>query len=372
MSDDFSNPATNPPSGLDRATVIGDFPGTPTPDNAIAQRIATLYTDEKTFLEEDPNSPNIELGEQGTIRHTFWCDWDITALGFLTGGTLQRGSYFKDSYGNHSRVLNSSIDHFKGEIAKVVVTCESAAFGLPPDEFSIEPVELNPDAVKHPRYNLGQYIANEDDDDDGDYDFLNDQQKGVIRYVTQAPSLYAARDSLQGIFNSSQTSFAGGPIRWTTNEQKMAWEIVTKFYRGEDTFYLPAFVVTYTTFYAYPQSDVFTINPGGYIEDPTTVVFGASVPYDFWSIDGTDDNTPLNNLLQCVQGGGAGSLWDSGVTYLRKADKVSFERNFWKITQTWVGAPTGPKTGNGNYIFWDPDWYGATATELQPLPTTPS
>lgn len=380
MANDFNNPSSFPPSGLDRADGTADFPGTPTPDNTIAQQIATAYAGEGTFFEEDGNSPVIDLGEQGTVRHVFWCDWDGgedgpdtgggtgTAISSLQSGLIQRGAYFQDSYGNVSRILNSTVERFKGGIARMTIVSESSSFGLPPDEFDIDVVELNPDILKHPRYNLGQY-DDEFSDDPADIDWLSDQQKGAIRFVLQAPSLYAAQSQIQGIFTGQQVA-PGGSISWSTEEQQMAWEVITKFYRGEESFYLAAFAVTYTSYYPYPQSGDFQLCPGGYIEDPTNADSGPSIPYDFWSIDGTDDNSDENNILQAVDSAQVGSLWENGVTYLRKADRLHFDRNFWKITQTWIGAPTGPDNGDNSYIFWDPDLYAEEPTALQPLPTS--
>jgi hypothetical protein len=383
-NNDFNNPSTMPPSGLDRADGMGGMPGTPTPEDSILQWIATNYQGEGTFLEEDAASPQFDLGEQGTIRHTFWCDWDGgadgpdsgdgtgTAISWLQSGLIQRGSYFQDSSGNISRVLNSTVERFKGGIARVTITAESSSFGLPPDEFDIQTVEINPDAMKHPRYNLGDYSdSDEIDDDPGSVDYLSDQQKGAVRYAIQAPSLYAAQSAINSIFNGSGIG-PGGVISWTTTEQQMAWEIITKNYRGQDTFYLPAFVVTYVSHYVYPQSADFILCPGGYIEDPTDSQSGPSIPYDFWTIDGTDANPKdgSNNILQSVLTAQVGSLWQNGVTYLRKADTLVFDRNFWKLTQTWVGAPTGPSNGAQSYIYWDPDWYAVIPTPLQPLPKT--
>ena len=72
--------------------------------------------------------------------------------------------------------------------------------------------------------------------------------------------------------------------------------------------------------------------------------------------------------------GNIGNLYSSGVTYLRKADQERFERTWFRRTQTWIGAPTGPTDANGNnYIYWDPDLYNVISTSLQypPVPAGP-
>jgi hypothetical protein len=157
----------------------------------------------------------------------------------------------------------------------------------------------------------------------------------------------------------------------------MAWEIIQKTWRGEDTWYLPALVVTWST-YAFPLiGDLLPgLNPGGYVEDPTNG-FDASVPYWFWSIDGTDDNAFSNQIFQKLSTYNS-DLYTDGVTYLRKADRLDYVRTWYKYTRTWIGAPTGPKDSSGdNYVYWDPDiyprWNGATGfvtTDLGPLPSS--
>ena len=354
-------PTTFPPSGLDRATGLMGLPGTPQPANSIKQVIATVDTVPGTFFEEMPDSPQFDFGEQGTVRHTFECDWAITFQNLIP--LIQRGQIFLDSFQNYSKIINTTVHYMPGNRCHIEITAEGLNWGIPPDEFSIEPMEINPDIFKHPRYNYGPGGANLA----SGYG-LTAQEKGLIRW-TLAQNSITAYDAYQNIFSSNGAQMAGGNVDWTngvvgnTIPKRMAWEIIQKSWRGEDTFYLPALVVTYSSFYYNPVQ----VCPGGFIDDPTNSIFGPSIPYFFWSRNGTNDHASNNNILQAPEGR-LNNLFSNGVTYLRKCDSVTYQRTWFKLTQTWVGAPTGPSDGTSTYIYWDPDLYAIPTTPIGPLP----
>lgn len=372
---------TFPPSCLDRADGTPGFFGTVTPADVIAQRIATAFNgNSQAFFEEDPHSPKIDFGEQTTIQHTFWCDCGpppaTPGMGFdgPDGGTLyelipfiQRGQIQTASDGAVTRILNSTVERFPPNIAKVTVTSEGLSFGIPPDEFSIEPQEINPDLMKHPRYNYGQ-----DGNTSTGYG-LTQQQKIIIRQALQSQSMYQTIGQLNQIFAAAGVQpGTAGPINWTLPQQKMAWEIIQKNYRGEDTWYVPALTVTWAQYiFPLPGEILPSLNPGGYIEDPTNAM-DFSIPYYLWSIDGTDSNPSdgSNDILQSLAKV-IFDLYDDGVTYLRKADRLDFSRTWYKYTRTWVGAPTGPADQDGNnYVYWDPDIYPTWNAAAQEFETT--
>ena len=372
-----------PPSGLDRADgSINQFGTGLTAEqigSLIEQRIATRGpAGDESFLEEDPSSPRYDFSEQTTVQHIFECDCGVPGAPGMNNGTLamllpliQRGQIFTDSQGDVSRVLNSIVERQPPNRARVTVTTEGLTFGLPPDEFSIEPMEINPDLMKHPRYNYGQ------NGNTATGYGLTAQQKGLIRFVLNQQNNSSAYDAYVSIFGNNNTPagvWPGGPVNWTSVQQQMAWEIIQKTWRGEDTFYLPALVVTWSR-YVFPLigETLPGDNPGGYTEDPTNG-FDVSIPYWFWSINGTDNNAPSNNILQNLATYNT-DLYNGGVTYLRKADRLDYVRTWYKYTHTWIGAPTGPKDASGeNYIYWDPDlypqWNGTSfvTTGLAPLP----
>jgi hypothetical protein len=381
-----------PANGLDRSDGSGMQWGTYIdPEDipaVIAQRIATDGPDGAgSFLEEDPASPRIDFSEQTTVQHVLWCDCGIPGSPGMYNGTLammipliQRGQIYTDSYGDVSRVLNSVVERAMPNICRITITCEGMNFGLPPDEFSVEPMEINPDLMKHPRYNYGQ-----NGNTDTGYG-LTAQQKGILRYALSLNNIQA-QDAFNAIFGSPDSSgnyvfpfvssgfYPGGKVTWSMAQAQMAWEIIQKTWRGEDTWYLPALVITWSTYIFPLVGDLLPgLNPGGYVEDPTNG-FDAAVPYWLWSIDGTNDNSFSNQIFQKLSTYNS-DLYFNGVTWLRKADRLDFVRTWYKYTRTWIGAPTGPKDAGGqNYIYWDPDlypqWNGSTgfiSTGLGPLP----
>ena len=371
---DGPNYNTLPPSGIDRADgslVLGTgyFPGTPTLADTESSNFATSTSGAQpsldgTFFEEFPDSPRFDFGEKGTCQHRYQCD-PATYVQLLQAGQLTRGTWVYDSLGDASIILNATAEYQKGNYYVITITSEGLNWGLPPDEFDIQPQEINPDLMKHPRYNYGPNGANTSTG----YG-LTAQQKGALRYLLQSGNSYSAQDLFQQILGQGAgNNLPGSAIDWTdgisgnTIPQQMAWEIIQKYYRGEDTFYLPAFAVTYTKYFISPQA----LNPGGYIEDP---VAEGVIPYFFWSIDGSDDAGFSNNILQNFPSSQIGNLYKNGVTYLRKADTFKWDIPLYRLTMTWIGAPTGPADSDGNnYIYWDPDLYDKDPTPLGALPT---
>ena len=355
---------TLPPSGLDRATGLGGFPGTPQPLNSIITRVGTPAPGgsigDGSFFEELPTSPEFDFGEQYTIRHTY--DMDPATFRFLLP-VLQRGLLQYDSYGDVSRILSTTVNWMEGNRVRVSITAEGLNFGAPPDEFSMEPMENNPDLMKHPRWNNAAFGL--------DGNALTDAEKGVIRQQLSAQNLTTARylwglvvGVQPGVSPSGDAVFPALANTWTI-QQSMAWEIITKYWRGEDTFYLPTIVVTYSRYY-YEEEGAPPMNPGGYIENPL-YASPFVLPYYFWSLNGTPDASNKNNKLQSFAIGNIGNLYTGGVTYLRKADQESYQRTWFKRTQTWIGAPSGAS----GYIYWDPDLYAPTATAGATPPGTP-
>lgn len=346
---------TFPPSGFDRATGLAPFPGTPDPPKSIIQGIAT-QSPAGGYFEEMPDSPEIEFGEQATVVHTY--EMDESVFYFLVPG-LQRGQVWQDSGANTyapnlTKILSTQAQWQKPGRVRVRIVTEGLSFGIPPDEFTIESFDNNPDILKHPRYNQANG--------------LTDQQKGVIRYYVQSTGMAPSRQSLDLIFASGYGP-VGGSLMWTDQQKQMAWEIITKYWRGEETFYLPCIRVTYS----YYNFSPIPMDMGGYIEDP---VASGNLPYSFWSIDGTPRNTLNNNILQYFPKTLGYNLYSNGVSYLRQADQEPYQRTWFKLTRSWVGAPTGKGNSSSapgqpnDYIHWDSDFYQVPPTPLNPLPST--
>jgi hypothetical protein len=146
-----------------------------------------------------------------------------------------------------------------------------------------------------------------------------------------------------------------------------AQEIISKLWRQEDTPYDVAFQITWST-YSYTKP---YYNPGGYIEDPifdTNGFLNPGLP-DYFASGCSVGSTGIpifdrsNNTLfdaiatinpQCYSPDGTAPTdglpqWGNyDISWLRKADVVSYERTWFKTTRTWIGAPQA---------HWDTDLY---------------
>jgi hypothetical protein len=324
-----------PPSCFDVAdgTIFGI--GTPTPPGAIITQNA--FGNDFIF-EEDPNSPEIERGEQATIVHKFNCDKQ-TALNIVA--TIGRGAIFVDSFGNVTRCLTCRYRDNKGNTASIEITAEAISFDVPPDEYSVETIELNPSLFRHPRYN---WILN------------YTPSTGALGGQNLGPQLIAAiNSSVDAVVSATQqdgiglvsnyivsgdTVIVGGVV---FNCLQLANELIGKLRQGNDVFYLAGYKVTWSYYSFLPIG----MNPGGYINDPVTQ---GGLPSYFWSDDGTSSG---NNTLIDVAMLAAPQYYSNGLSWLRQADTQLFQRTWFKLTSSWLGAPFGhwdAQIYNGNGV----------------------
>jgi hypothetical protein len=340
------SPSGQIPSFFDRS-IGGIFGGTPTPVGARQVLQQDLVT-----WEEDPDSPQIEFAEQGTIRHSFKTDYQ-TALGFALNN--KRGTILTDSNNNVSRVLSCSLNYLKGDMCQVVVVAESLmTVDLPPQEFSIEPIEFNPSIEKHPRY------------------FIYDPSQSPPYVILTPFDLFLCKNQIQGQSFFTQQTFEtlvslipnpNDPYTSQTSNlkrQAAAAELIQKMLLGIESPYIPAFRVTWSEFFFYGASAFPGINPnlnpGGFVQDPTDVI-----PPQFWSVDGS--GAPNTNILLPFVLGGAmdttkcPTFYDRGISWLREADSIVYQRTWFKITSVWIGGPIGQ---------FDPDVYSQSPSPYLP------
>lgn len=311
------------PVGLERADGLGGRPGTTTPAGAVVATATTYFEEEKT-------SPSIELAEQATVVHSYKCDWD-TALSLVTfPSPYYRGNTFVDSFGNVFKILSTMIQYLPGGHARVEIISEATSFGLPPDEFHVEVVEFNPALQKHPRY----------------------AGLGASKLLTMTQRILYASNTAQQTVALTQIDTDFPPPDPVTNprtdKNACAHELANKLMRGEETFYLPGFRVSWTRYFALPQ----LMNPGGYIEDPVD----GGLPSYFWS----NDQTPTgNNIFEFLAASVAPQFFTSGISWLRLSDTQEYSRTWFRITHSWLGGPAGGNNVNGFYFFghWDTDIY---------------
>lgn len=323
-----------PPSGIDRADGIDGQPGTPTPVGA------RQIQPSPSFFEELPDSPEIEIGEHLTFVHRFKTDYN-NAIEILNGNP--RGTVLLDSSGNQSKVLTAQLTYQKGDYCIVSITAEGTQYS-PEDEYDVEVVEFNPSIFLHPRYksvvnytpttgiNMGLNIG--------------PQIISAITNAANSPSFQQTQD---------QSGFLEYLITGTGDNAKgvlaLSIELVTKLNRGEDTFYLAGWRVSWSQYCFLPpgpRSPVVGISPGGYLEDP---VYQGALPSYFWSDNGTPSG---NNTLIALANEVNPTIYpapaDGNITFswMRQADHLTYQRVWFKITRSWVGGPLGT---------WDKDIY---------------
>lgn len=339
------------PSGLDRADGLLGRPGTPTPAALIKANsygrksgIANVPT------EEFPDSPEIERAEQATFTHRYRMSWN-NALTHLA--TIGRGKIETDSYGNVTKVLSCSVKRVNPGVAELTKVSEAVSFDAPPDQFQITPVELGVNIIKHPRYfyaflGTGQGSATEQ------------KNQMVIRLLQDyfANTSAAYRDALirllkcsynhEGNATDTKPDWKNGA--WTpnikvagTNEAKAAAvEIIMKWWRGEETPYIIGYQMVWAAYYFRPQP----LNPGGYVESPLLAT--PQLPEYFYAVDlagiGVYTNTIFDLIAaynpQCYSSTGK-KMGDPNISWLRKADEIEYERTWFKVVRTWLGAPVG-------------------------------
>jgi hypothetical protein len=311
------------PFGLFRADGLNGRPGTPTPADAVVST-------SDTYFEEDPDSPSLELAEQATVVHKFTCDWETAKSLMTSPSPYYRGNIFTDPDGNSFKILSANIQYLRGNRASFVVVTEATSFGLPPDEFHVEVLEFNPALQKHPRYaGLGAEKL------------LNMTQR--ILYASTTATQQAALNEIDTLFPP--------PVPLPnprTDLNACAHELANKLMRGEETFYLPGFRVTWSRYFSLPEQ----LSPGGYIEDPVD----GGLPVQFWSDTGDDRG---NNIFTSLAASLAPQFFTSGISWLRMSDTIEYSRTWFRVTHSWVGGPAGGENVNKFFYFghWDTDIY---------------
>lgn len=310
-----------PPCGYDRADGQDGRPGTASPPGSVIQQPSV-------GIEEQPTSPQVELGEHATFVHTISENYEDGQAILLA---TPRGTILEDDFGNQYKVLTCSLDYQKGDTCKIITTTE--ALSVPPeDEYHVETVEFNPSIFLHPRY---ASVVNYDDVSTSDAPVTGPQIIGWVNAAIDLPQI-ASQGEWYGQLNSDNIT--------DPDVLSLAQELVTKLRRGEDTFYLSGFRVFWSQYFNLPQG----INPGGYTEDPVTQ--GELPPY-FWSSDGTPDGeNTLISLAQQVSPLIYPPPTDllNTISWLRQADTVEYQRVWFKIAHSWIGGPGGT---------WDNDLY---------------
>lgn len=321
--------------------------GTPTPEGVIrTQSGGGITSVDEVITEEAPDSPEIERAQQATYTGTKSMSW-LEAKNQIQYYGL--GTIIEDEFGNVFKVLSARIKRVKPSMAQMTIVAESLSFDTPIDEFSIQPVELGLNILKHPRY-FYAFLGDSADEEARnqmvirrlqDYmETTNSQKRDYMVKELKASIGFAGTAGADQPTLSATSQIAG------TNWAKYAaMEIIQKFWRGEETPYIVGFDIKWSQYYFLPPYLI----PGGFIEDPTTEAV-PQLPDYFWlrpDVSSIFDFIASSNP-QCYSSDGTinGTL---NISWLRRSDQIEYQRTWFKITRSWFGSPVG---------FWDPQLYG--------------
>jgi hypothetical protein len=255
---------------------------------------------------EPPDSPEIELAEHCSVKRTLQdYYWNLLEQMRFPGTLVQ------DISGNQFRTLTSSLKHKKGNRATLTITDEWVAGTTlvpPPDIFGVKPIEFNPAMEKNPLYT---------DNSDGQ-GALTDEDIMRIKQAVEAPQPGARTDN------------GNNPYDGTNVVVSDLWDsLLQKLRRGEDTYYLAGFMLTWTRFYFSPVK----IDPGGYTQAPGSDTYGDILPSFF-----IRTQPDLELTLP----------FGDSISWLRLADAQDFDRTWFKVVRSWIVGQQG---------YWDGDVY---------------
>ena len=409
--------ASPTPSGFPNLPVIFDVSnstmGTPDPNGSIIIQSSGFngQSNSDYTVEVDTDSPIIERAEQGTITMKYNMSW-MAAQYYVS--IYSRGVILTDSHGNSARVLSCTAQRFRGNKGALTLIAESVTFDSPPDEFSCVPIEMGISIMKYPRY-FNALLPNPATDSplaqtvksaivrsiqtyqDSSYFptasnvaglngsvhdlIVNTLKNGNLTYTVPNPNFVsvgvagpilnvAATDAEILVGNPpyivkayTASNATGADFNSIALSLAAAQEIVSKLWRVEDSPYLAAFELTWSTYYFLPPY----MSPGGYIENPIT--FGlpdyfycpnrsvlepvprstSEPPYDPTEATLFDLFRQYNP--QCYSNNGT-SGGQTLISSLRKADSVEFQRSWFKLTRSWIISAIGA---------WDSDLYSTGA-----------
>lgn len=336
----------------------GIYGGTATPNGASTASSASGTTQNTNtaplpLFEEMDNSPTLDLGEQATVVKVF----KIDPIQAQTAETIYfRGQTFPDSNGNLFKILNVRFEYQKGDYYLMYVTSEGINVYIPPSEFDIQEVDINPAAQKHPRYApLNQVFYTTASGGNPAVPSKFNPIATVLLAVNQLQNSpvgqsITALPILNDVTNFATQAHPSGDVV----AQGAALELLKKLWRGEDTFSLGGYRISYSTFGYTP----FDLDPGGRVEDP--VANSLIDPFFTQDIDGNDIFTNLTATK-------SPQFFERGVTFLRQPDTQTYQRTWFRRTQTWLMAPAGGSiTLFGNNYYWTGQWDLQWYTPLSP------
>ena len=318
-------------------------------------------------LTETPESPEIERAEQCTVTHTYTMEYEEARWWLTT--YFYRGAIYTeevDGFSYRYFILSARLTRERGGIGRLTITSESKSFDTPPEEFSIVPVELGVNIIKHPRY-FWAFLGNGVGSPTEGYNQMvirllqhyfdnttaayRDAIVKLLKASLAGPDTGSGAEQPPGFDGNTGKYPDGAIVAGTFAAKRAALEIIQKYWRGIETPYLVGWEMTYSEYSFRPP----VLNPGGYIENPISPSAWTPVPEYFYStVYPTSPSWTIFDIMaqvnrQCYSDNGRvdGSL---NISWLRKADQVDFQRTWFKTTHTWMGTPIG---------HWDPELYSS-------------
>ena len=229
-----------------------------------------------TTLKEAEDSPKYNITDRSTVVQRYTGSFADCLAGLPARGTAGGGSLAG------WMVSVASAERTKGDRGGLTITWEpylaSSGQSLPPDGFTVEKFEINPDLSKHP------FFADLDEDD---YDAVDEALNSPNR---AARSVERNKIESNAFYHANTAAFLDKKIR------------------GTDSFYLAGIEYRWTRYYWAIEGATL----GGFIQHP----------------DDFDSSHPLFGFF-------------TGVDFLREADVISREGWMVKVDRTWKGAPAG-------------------------------
>ena len=385
------------PCGLDRADgLVGPDGKTRVGTKSASTQI--LVTSKKGLgmanlpIEEEKDSPFVEMAEQDTIKHRFRMSFNEAVT---RGLGLRRGIIRTDSNGNLYKMLSCSVQRQDAGKATLETVEECMNGDTPPDRFEVVPVELGLHIFKHPRYInalLGNgsipatlYSGALGTDTVGGYGSKTEiVNQMVIRLLqdymdnTSAPWRNSILKMMRDSFGSNDGAGSQQPPQYdpslkvgdvtgnypadskvagTDMAKSAACEIIIKYWRGEEVPSLVGFRMVWTQYFWKPPP----LNPGGYQEDPITK---GGLPDFLWdtqfppsyesSMDIFHWMAMINPQAYSRSGKPDGNV---NISWRRESDQIVRERTFFGCQRSWVGSAIG---------HWDPQLYtSASAPQVK-------
>lgn len=365
------------PTGFQRADGVDVIYGTGNKPESLAKIKSASVSGESTIaLEETPDSPVLERAEQMTATHKYTMSWSaaVTALARLHRGQLYRAAAtavedpFTSGVDETSifKVLSAKITHGAGNVGTLEITSEALNVDVPPDQFNISTIELGVNILKHPRY---YYALSAMDRATGVINVgdnaINQQVIRLLQQYFDNPNLNARNSwgemlassiDHPGTYNSGTgivTPATSGNTTFLTGTnfaKYAAMEIIQKYWLGIETPYVVGWQIVYSTYYWKPP----TLNPGGIIQEPYQLVDEQFLWRDIMTTPiGSVDDTIFWGMASanptCYSSDGT-SDGQTRISWLRKADTMTFERTFYRVDSTWIGSPIG---------HWDYQLFGS-------------